>query len=205
MRHWIKAVGALAMMVSGCSAIVLDPLDDDSSGLKTQIKPGAGTAPATPGAVAMPPSAVAMRFSEWQIPSNDSSLFNVSLVGTTPDPDALVLFFASRSQACAQPAIHFNPGTDPAACAGEAFWQTILVIPPDLAHPGVVDLDDRSIFVHQVIWMSSCGGGSGNIPGIPGTLEIVSIDETSVSVKLNLDQLRGWGTQNGDYTASLCP
>lgn len=197
MRYWIKALGALAMMVCGCNPIVLDPIHSDTSGISD------------PGDEPAEPSAVAMRFSEWQIPPNDGSPFNPQVtIAVPPEPDALVLFLASQAQACAQPVIQFDPGTDPAVCAAQAFWQAILVIPPDRLIPGAtIDLDAPDIYVYQAVWKSSCGGGSGGGPGAQGTLEIVSIDATEVSVKLNLDQQQpsGWETQNGDYTAPFCP
>jgi hypothetical protein len=198
MRYWIRALWALAATaIAGCDPIVLDVMEAETADSESRGETAPDPAPE-------PPSAIAMRFSQWAIPPMGGSLFEISL-WDTPEPDALVLFFASRSQACAAPLIQIDPGADPAACEGQAFWQAIVILPPDRAHPGVIDLDDPGIPVYRAIWEPSCGGGCGNTPGVPGTLEIVSLDEASVSVRLDVDPQQGLTVQNGDYIASICP
>jgi hypothetical protein len=198
MRPFMKILGALAMMSCGCKGIVLDPLHSD--GQDQLIDPGDPGDPGAPEAA----SAIAMHMSQWSLTPDPGSLFQPAIVVET-HPDDLVLFFGSEALACAEPVIQIDPGTDPAECADQAFWQNIVVLPAALAHPGLIDLDDPSIYVYRAAWMPACGGGSGNTPGALGTLEIVSLDATSVAVKLDLEEQSPLPDGNGDYTAAFCP
>lgn len=191
MTRAVEVCGALlfALALPACSAEVLDPSDESPSG----------------GAVGVASNALAMRFSDWTLPSNAASMFQLSLVSGTPDPDALVLFYASRAQSCAQPHIEFEGGIDPAVCQTQQFWQAILVLPPERTHPGIIDLHDPSIFAYRATWLPECGGGSSSSPGIDGSLTITGIDAASVVTTLDLDPTSGFITQNGDYTATFCP
>jgi hypothetical protein len=188
----------VSLASAGCKGIVLDPLESGPAGEGTG---GAGGSP-----TADVPSAIAMRFSVWpQAAFNPGSPFSLSFTNGTPDPNALVLVFASRAPSCAAPHIDFEPSEDPAACPQQAFWQVILVIPPDRQQLGVLDLDDPTIFAYRAVWDASCGGGSGSTPGITGTLTITSLGATAVEAKLDLAPSTGWVWQNGDYTAPYCP
>jgi hypothetical protein len=147
-----------------------------------------------------------MRVSQWTPPPpDDASSFQFG-VGSQYGPDSLLLFFASKPEQCPQPFI--DPGYltngDPATCAADAFWQTILVIPPDRVTPGTIDTSSPEVFAYNGLWMPTCGGGSGNFPGIAGSLTIHSVDTASVVVSLDLDPVEGWPSPNGDYTATFC-
>lgn len=191
---------ALALALPGCGATVVggggtveEPDVPDAGGV---VAPGGDE-----------PSAVAMRFGAWT-PPPPSNFFSFSTSGPTPpDPNALVLFYASEAQACAQPHLDLgSPSVDPAVCAEQAFWQLIVVIPPERAQPGVIDLQDMSIDGYRSTWGEDCGGGSGSGPGIiQGTLTITSIDATKVVTKLDLAPSTGWKGESGDYTAAFCP
>ncbi|MFT3773417.1 MAG: hypothetical protein QM820_49190 [Minicystis sp.] len=196
MRHWTKALCVLAMSSSGCGTLVLDPLESDPQ--------GAGGSPpqVMPSNV---PNAVAMRFSQWNLLPHYGSPFELSFPNGNPDPDALVLFFSDRPQPCAQPVVQIAPSADPATCASQVFWQTIVALPPGLAQPGVINLNNTDIDVYQASWRSDCSGGSGIGPGLDGSLEIVSLDASAVSVKLQADAIGGTPSLDGDYTATLCP
>jgi hypothetical protein len=186
---------ALGLTMPACATTVIGGSGEGSGG-------SGGSTPTSS------PNAVAMRFSHWTQPVISlGSPFEFSPT-IQVDPDALVLFFSDKPQACAQPFVPLDdPSLDPAVCAEQAAWQTIIILPPDRAQPGAIDLDDQSIFVYRSTWMASCGGGSGNTPGVPGTLTIESLDATAAAVDLELDQPPGDGfvTQNGAYTAALCP
>lgn len=206
MKHWIKVLGALSMLAMGaCNPIVLDPLHPESS--ESGLGSDPGEAPSEPSEEPSEPSAIAMRFAQFNPPTFDpSSLFEFGV--TSSDPDALLIFFGSRGQSCADPVIQLaSPGATPAVCAGQAFWQAAFIIPSALAQPGIVDLSSPDVSWYQATWKAACGGGSGHGPGMTGmgTLEIVSIDASTVEVKLNLLQPSSFGTQNGDYTATICP
>ncbi|XXT25243.1 hypothetical protein WME94_27295 [Sorangium sp. So ce429] len=115
-------------------------------------------------------------------------------------PDALVLFFSSEVQQCADPVIDMQIGV---TCDIAPAWQFILMIPPELNKPGLIELSDIRIGFHKETMLLDCGGGGGMGTGHNGTLEIVSSDETSVVVKV-----RGVGDDHwpvdGDHTIPFC-
>jgi hypothetical protein len=119
------------------------------------------------------------------------------------DPDALAIFFGDKAMACDAPFL--GEGVNTSSCnPGDAFWQRLIILPPELNRPGVIDLRDMRIFGYEATWLSSCGGGSGNFPGGQGTLEIVSSDPSSLTVKVSGADLQGWGPVDGDYVVSAC-
>jgi hypothetical protein len=185
MRTCFKTLAALAVLCSGCESIVIDPVALDAQDLG-------------PTAIA---DALAMHLSQW----SSSPHMNGLILLPEGDPGDLMLFFASKAQSCAEPVISTELETDPAACAAHAFSQTVVVVPAALAHPGVIDLAANDIYIYRAVARPQCGGGSGTSTGFPGgTLEIVSLDATSASVKLDLDPQSGMPDVNGDYTASFC-
>ncbi|MDC3961730.1 hypothetical protein [Polyangium jinanense] len=192
MKHCMAALGTLAMMSSGCEAIVLGPVEARHS--ETVVGPN----PPDPH-----PNAIAMRVAELTLlPDTPHGVFEPQYQ-EIPDPDALVLFFSDSLQECSQPVI--ESGTPVPACI-DPFWQLFLVIPPELNRPGVIDLQDRRIFSYLGVSLPSCGGATESYGhGFVGTLEIVESDATSVSVKLNTGTLPPpYPDVDGDYTATFC-
>ncbi|WP_437911833.1 hypothetical protein WME73_30380 [Sorangium sp. So ce302] len=116
--------------------------------------------------------------------------------------DALVLFFSSAVQQCTQPVIPMEIDVD-GTCDTEPVWQHILMIPPELNTPGLIDLSSPGIGFQQFMLMANCGGGGGTGSRYWGTLEIVESDETSLFVKV-----RGTGNPSfpidGDHTVQRC-
>src|SRR4051812_8660899 len=104
-RVVVEMVGVLllALALPGCGALVVGEGDSGEGASSGGDQP----------------TAVAMRFSQWPPPVSSSSLFNLSVViSATPAPDSLVLFFASKAQACPQPFLSVAElGMDPATCA----------------------------------------------------------------------------------------
>ncbi|WP_433935363.1 hypothetical protein AB3662_11660 [Sorangium cellulosum] len=212
MKRWITAMGAATMMNGGCDPIVLVPVEPQS----------AEEEPPPPS-----PNALAMRAGDWPLPPVVSPTFFTEfssyLLDPPPHPDALVLAFSESVQECSQPVLRpstelpADPGADP-----RSFWQVILVIPPELNQPGVIDLRDDRIGMYHGFWKPPYAGSIGDSPGSGAwevwstgttlesgkwekTLEIVSSDASSVSVKLD------WGEPpydigeiDGDYTARYC-
>jgi hypothetical protein len=199
MRPYSKALVALAMMSCGCQAIVMNGVEPDSKADS---------------------SAIAMYASQWSAGApHDPGL----VLLPASDPGDLMLFFASKAQSCAEPVllapscqepeIPLDPSTD-FACPAELFWQTIMVVPAPLVQPGVIDVADviYMYMARDAMLMSGplprcydvCGAEVNPLIGSFGTLEIVSLDATSVSVKVDLDPRVGWPDSNGDYTASFC-
>ena len=91
MRALFSALGVSAVLCCGCSEIILDPLAAEP---KDDVEvPNETVVPKTP-------NAIAIRVSQW-LPTDaggQASSFNES--GILDNPDALILFFADRPQAC---------------------------------------------------------------------------------------------------------
>lgn len=194
MKNWILALGALSVVGSGCSPVVLEPLQGTQS-------PESPAVPATTsGGGAGGPTLLAMRGGDviW----NANSSFSPENTEPWSNPDSLVLFFSIDPQECSAPVLARR-------CTGAApFWQLVIAIPPELDHPGSIDLQDYRI---NVYWAASlpdgtmaCGNGEYLGPLFAGTLEIISDGSTSLSVKLS-DGVNVNGTViDGDYTGQLC-
>ncbi|AUX45042.1 uncharacterized protein SOCE26_065230 [Sorangium cellulosum] len=210
MKLWMMSLAAAVMIVNGgCAPIVL------GLGEEPEEEPGGE-----------PPSrnAIAVRFGDT---SSDPSSAEVVLNGLQfqrpPHPDSLALFFSDSEQECSRPLIGQARNGLAFNSTSPSFWQIALFIPPELNRPGLIDLRDYRITSYTAVWATSLGGGTSTGPGTLATsggveektLEIVSSDASSVSVKLH------WGTPpwrikfngqpyepdldlGGDYTATYC-
>ncbi|WP_437494077.1 hypothetical protein WME75_21770 [Sorangium sp. So ce1014] len=212
MKLWMTALAATAMIVNGgCTQIVLGPVE---------------AGPGEEALVEEPPSpnAIAVRFGDLlSDPFNREVLMNGLQLQYLPHPDSLALFFSDSVQQCSVPLIGRGPDGLLSPPAPYAFWQIAMFIPPELNRPGLIDLRDQRVTTYLAVWAPSrggstfLGGGAGYAIGgtAPRTLEIVSSDASSVSVKLY------WGTPpwqikfndepykpdldiGGDYTAAYC-
>ncbi|KYF52719.1 hypothetical protein BE08_13140 [Sorangium cellulosum] len=186
----------LTMMTGGCDPIVFHPVEPEP--------------PEEP-----PPSlnAIAMRASDWMLALGGltSSLEAAEdLLDPAPHPDSLVLFFSDSPQECSHP---LNKPPTPCTADTRQYWQVILVVPPELNRPGLIDLRDRRIRIYTAEVASNCTGlltfsaGSSSSSGgeREKTLEIVSSDASSVSVTLDWGELPlGWAHVDGDYAAMYC-
>ena len=168
------------MMIGGCNSIDVDPLQPDEQEPEND--------PVTPNAIAM-------------------SMSQSGISHPEAAPDDLVILFASEAQECADPLIQ-KPDSVGCGSAQEdelLDWQVFVVVPADLVGVGLVDLDGPTIYyVYSRMW-TTCGYSVGHLDGAAGTLDIVSLDATSISVKLDLDPSPTFPDINGDYTAPLCP
>lgn len=156
-----------------------------------------------------------MRAGDWTLPHGGLSGLHLETAKDfrdfAPHPDSLVLFFSESLQECSQPVRH--PSTESADLGADThdFWQLIFIIPPELNRPGLIDLRDQRIPIDEFVWkppvdsLISSGHGSRGLPWKrKQTLEIVSSDESSVSVKLDWgDPFPGWGQTDRDYTATF--
>lgn len=205
MKHWIYALGAMAMMTCGCDGIVIDTLQRDPPA------EGGGGGGDGNGESATP-SAMAMSVSRWKSSPVTGGLVDPSFMDGVGDDD-LVLFFASGAQSCAQPVLPLDTSLQP-DCNLPDTWQAILVLPAGLVQPGVIDLgsalDDGAIRVYWGLAFSDCSGGGGTYTSLPGTLEILSAGETALSMKLSASfpiesSAHETPDPSGDYTAAFCP
>jgi hypothetical protein len=165
-------LGVVALAGSGCRAIVLDGLSDAGAAQDQNH------------------TALAMRYAD--VPSNSlpySFLPNNGPPNDGPptDPNSLVLFFVNPGQQCAHPGIGSNCSQGGmGVCAAGPSQQFVLLIPPELDKPGLINLDDSRIGYEVDVATPGWGGGGGGGRGdASGTLNIVSSDETSLSVVLS--------------------
>ncbi|WP_437756397.1 hypothetical protein [Sorangium sp. So ce1389] len=183
MKRFLMAIGAMAIASTGCEEIVFEPVFGETSP-STPVTP---PSPSDPEEDPPTPGALALRAGDAP-PDSDYR--------TLEDPDTLILFFDSDVQECFPTAIK-------ATCENAPMWQLILIIPSELAVPGLIDLSDRRIFFSESLSEAtpSCAFGGGRGTGTRGTLEIVTSDETSLFVKLRGAGMKG---QDGDYTVQRC-
>ncbi|XXT17031.1 hypothetical protein WME94_43065 [Sorangium sp. So ce429] len=204
-------LAAAVMIVNGgCAPIVLRPVGEEPE--------------EEPGSEPPSRSAIAVRFGDLlSDPFNRLVLMNGMQFRGLPHPDSLALFFGDSEQECSRPLIGQGPDGMASTPATYAFWQIALFIPPELNRPGLIDLRDQRITSYGAVSDPSRGGATSLGHGTGGALggapkknvEIVSSDESSVSVKLY------WGTPpwriefngepykpnldlGGDYTATYC-
>jgi hypothetical protein len=196
MKNWILALGALSLAGAACNPIVLEPLK--------------GTQTTDPGPA--PKSMLAMRAGDVNWDLNKSP---IGPGGSPPwtDPDSLVLFFSTDSQECSDPVLARR-------CVGAGpFWQAVIAIPSNLAHPGLISLQDPRITVYAAISFIDgaveCSGGGHQGPSFSGTLELISDGSSTLSVKLT-DGVQAFGEStvngvhkgplilDGEYTGMLC-
>jgi hypothetical protein len=119
------------------------------------------------------------------------------------DPDRLVLLFSNAALSCQSPTM---------TCGADSVWETVMSVPSDLVRVGPIDLGNPRVTLTE--WqlfggeMGMCGGGGGGAgegtPPAPGkTLEIVSTDSGSISIKLSGGLTAGLETMmNGMWTST---
>ncbi|MEP7125631.1 MAG: hypothetical protein ABJE95_32170 [Byssovorax sp.] len=201
MKSWIMALGALTLAGTACNPVVLEPLKGaQSTGTGSTAAAGGG-----PGEVVM----LAARAGD--IAWSSDGLFGMNAPWS--NPDSLVLLFSSDPQQCSGPVL--TP-----RCSGVGtFWQAVVAIPPELAHPGMISVADPRINVYAAESFPdgspTCGGGAFEGPILSGTIELVSNGSSALSVKLSGGvQVLGASTANGvvqppivldgEYTAEIC-
>jgi hypothetical protein len=188
-------LGVLAIAGSGCSAVVLDGLRDAGAGGELGEETGTTDQLTPQPVVEAGPNptevhtALAMRYAD--VPANTLGQILGPPDGSVTDPNALVLFFVNPGQQCSHPGIASTcPGQAPSA-TGMATYATvpsqqyILVIPPALDQPGLIDIPANDILSLTSVATPSCNGGGGGGGGGSGTLNIVSSDDTTLSVVLS--------------------
>ena len=194
MKSWILALGALAVVESGCSPVVLDPLEENEA---TPLGPILFGTP-------MPANSV-LAFRGGDVNWNDNCNLALMKGKFWSDPDSRVLFFSGDTQQCSDPVLA-------ARCGVMTFWQTILAIPPELDVPGVIDLQDPRVRMYNVMSnpedSPTCGGG-GMVGGVlsvehSSTLEIIDDGLISLTVKVRgVVSIQG-NALDGDYHAHIC-
>jgi hypothetical protein len=196
MSRWKKTllVATIAASSTACAPTIVDGTQPNQTNQANEGQPGSeGLAILYKDLPAAPPGPpVAVPLGEGNV-----------------DPDTLVLLWSNQAETCATPRI---------GCSDGHAWQTALMIPPDLVKVGMVDLQDPRVQQFSVEYfdtMCSGGGGGGQYAG-NASLEIVSMDTSSVTVTLGGGFAGGLdvtvnGTEypptplDGDHTLTRCP
>ncbi|WP_437623151.1 hypothetical protein [Sorangium sp. So ce1151] len=188
MKRFLMAIGAMAIASTGCEEVVFEPVFGETFPSAPVTPPSPSDPESEPEEDPPTPGALAIRAGD--APPD-------SPYRTLEDPDTLILFFDSDVQEC-------FPMEIKATCENAPTWQLILTIPSELAVPGLIDLSDQRIFFTESLSEAtpSCGFGGRGGPGLGGTLEIVTSDETSLFVKLRGASMKGQA--DGDYTVQRC-
>jgi hypothetical protein len=191
MKRWMTALGTLAVTTTstGC-AVVLDPVQQD---------------PAPPDT----PHAIAILSQDLAYPktARDTSAYPGG--PSQYVPDTLMLMWSNEAEQCGGPLIH--------NCSDHFEWQGDLLLPPDLVRVGLVDLDNPRIISFSIQYPGGCSADSDWMSGYGGTMEIVSLDATSITVNLQ-NPIENWPAGNvsvdgevippvqlkGSYTLPLC-
>lgn len=182
-------LSALALVLTACEPVVFDLVVEGSGG-GSAASATSVTSSASGGEGS--PQALAFRGAEAPVGGDLPA-------GSAPigDPESLVLYFGNTSFTCEAPLMS-------SACDGTMKWQFVLSIPPELDREGLIYLDDPRIGFSEVITLDSCGGGGGSGNGFWGTLEILALDATSVSVRLTGTTATSELAFDGDYVATRC-
>ena len=120
------------------------------------------------------------------------------------DPNDLFLHFSDMGVSCSSPTVDLPCGVH---------YQVNIVLPPALQQVGTYDLEDPLLVAYSSMSETGeanssadpkdCSWGGGSLG--PGTLEILSIDESSVHFKLTLSSGIWSSDPSGEYTAPRCP
>ncbi|XXX81981.1 hypothetical protein WMF30_24790 [Sorangium sp. So ce134] len=141
-------------------------------------------------------------------PSGDAfALFNEEITTLTPeakqawldagemlDPQTLILsFIEAGTRTCSDPAFE--------GLGGENHRQTLIGLPPALQKAGRYEFSSTDVIAYRNEWLSSewGGGGGGERPLTEGTIEVLSIDDAAITVRLSAPSL------DGDYVVRRCP
>jgi hypothetical protein len=165
---------------TGGSTTPSDPIDAGPAPTPDPV-PGAG--------------GIALRYGDFPPPSSSSGSTG-SGGGTPIDPERIYITFGSQKPLCEAP---FESG-------GCGNWKVAFGLPPELLKPGVLELADArlnsySSFSGPDRGGGDCYGGGGSFAD--GTVEIVSVDEEKIVVRLENTWTYDFDA-NGEHTIDRC-
>lgn len=140
---------------------------------------------------------IALRHADFPPPSSGSGTGSSGGGGVPIDPETLYVTFGSARSTCEEPFA--------ATACGE--WKVAFNLPPSLQVPGVLSLDDPRLNAYSSAAGEDRGGGDCSWGGgsfWQGTVEIVSIDETKLEIRLADTQTFDFDA-NGTHTVLRCP
>lgn len=136
-----------------------------------------------------------------QVPSGDKPEWSTD--GKTLEPKTLIISLLGRNQTCAAPKLRFT--------YGEGSYPTLLFgLSTSVQKVGKYDLASSDVLALYQFWSSDGmgNGGGGSVPLLKGTIEVLSIDDMAINVRIEL-QPEGHGADadglNGDYLVPRCP
>ncbi|WP_050430211.1 hypothetical protein [Chondromyces crocatus] len=163
---------------------------------------GGGTGGNTPGDVF--PSGVALL--PHELPgSGESTTTSVGSTGTgsgpvVGDPETLFVFISSLGASCGNPYALGGPGCDTG-------WLLHFQLPVAYQTPGIYDLLDPQLQAFVSMEQAdpntnTCMGGGGS--GLTGTIEVLSVDDDIIHVRVSGTSDPTFGILDGDYQVARC-
>ena len=180
----------------GClDRVVTVPGQGGSGGVGSSTVAGVGPTSTVTGAPASPPTALALMATELP-----SGAMPCGFSTCAPPPTMLFIEIASLGNTCQMP--------QGATSAPTNFWQLQIGLPAQDQAVGSYQLTDPSVYYegeqHQVSpsAMSASIATSGSPGAGQGTIQVLSIDKTQVTVRLTGVSLNA--PMDGDYVAKRC-
>lgn len=117
--------------------------------------------------------------------------------GEALDPQTLLVIISSRPQACNDP--DFDLGTT-------NYQQIMIGLPPALQAVGKYDISTTDVIGFGSSWLTDGmgNGGGGGGPLLQGTVEVLSIDAGSITVRFQ-GVPQDFVDQSVDHVVAICP
>jgi hypothetical protein len=194
----IDGSGGGATTSTGTGGIIVDTgPSSGTGGIVNTAVTSTGAAPMTTGGGGgLPDGAIAIFDAQiTQVPALQKAQWLDT--GESLDPTTLIVMFGDHPESCGAPVFDY----------GSENHQFVLIgLPQAMQKVGKYNLSSTDIIAFGHSWfsdgMGNGGGGGGPING--GTVEVLSIDSSTITVRMEglFADLAG---QNGDHVATICP
>jgi hypothetical protein len=117
--------------------------------------------------------------------------------GETLDPTTLIVVVSSEPQSCSAPVFDFT----------SLPHQLVLIgLPQAMQKVGKYDLSTTDVIAYGSFWVGDGMGNGGGVNAVlnQGTVEVLSIDSTTINVRLE-GLSKDFPDANGDHLAARCP
>jgi len=117
--------------------------------------------------------------------------------GEALDPTTLIVVVSTEQQSCNAPV--FDLGT-------KNHHQILIGLPQAMQKVGKYDISSTDVIAYGTTWLSDgMGSGGGGMATLgAGTVEVLSIDATTINVRL-AGLINDFVSENGDYLVTRCP
>ncbi|WP_437958327.1 hypothetical protein WME76_00860 [Sorangium sp. So ce119] len=163
----------------------------ESSGSGAGGGPDSSTGGGTPGELADPGFALFNEQITTVTPLEKQAWLDA---GESLDPQTLILvLIEAGAPTCSDPV--FDHG------GSQNEIQTLIGLPPSLQRVGRYDLSSTDVIAYRYTWLTDGmgNGGGGGRPITEGAIEVVSIDDAVITVRLS------GSDSDGDHVAQRCP